>query len=99
MLSRQIIAQNGFVTGEGAGIHPDEIDYINAHVTSTRLNDSSETNSVKLAFSEHAKKLCMSSTKSMTGHLLGASYPTPADIRMSILQCQIRLALEGITPA
>ena len=56
-----------------AGINPSDIDYINAHGTSTPLNDKCETNAVKLAFKEHASKLMMSSTKSMTGHLLGAS--------------------------
>ena len=58
---------------EEAGVKPEEIDYINAHGTSTLLNDKSETLAVKLAFGDAAKKLMMSSTKSMTGHLLGAS--------------------------
>lgn len=58
---------------QDAGVAPEEIDYINAHGTSTALNDKGETQAVKKAFGEHAKKLCMSSTKSMTGHLLGAS--------------------------
>lgn len=56
-----------------AGLLPSDITYINAHGTSTSLNDKSETTAVKLAFGEAAKKLMMSSTKSMTGHLLGAS--------------------------
>lgn len=56
-----------------AGITPEEIVYINAHGTSTPLNDKGETKAVKLAFGEHAKNVMMSSTKSMTGHLLGAS--------------------------
>ncbi|MGN1314722.1 MAG: beta-ketoacyl-ACP synthase II [Lachnospiraceae bacterium] len=56
-----------------AGITPDRIDYINAHGTSTPLNDKGETKAVKLAFGEAAGKVMISSTKSMTGHLLGAS--------------------------
>lgn len=56
-----------------AGITPDKIDYINAHGTSTPMNDKCETMAVKKAFKDHADKIMMSSTKSMTGHLLGAS--------------------------
>ncbi|MGD8742294.1 MAG: beta-ketoacyl-ACP synthase II [Granulosicoccaceae bacterium] len=56
-----------------AGINTDEVDYINAHGTSTPAGDLAETLAVKGAFGEHAKKLAVSSTKSMTGHLLGAA--------------------------
>ena len=56
-----------------ASMDPSEIDYINAHGTSTLLNDRGETLAVKTALGDHARKVMMSSTKSMTGHLLGAS--------------------------
>lgn len=58
---------------KSAGITPKEIQYINAHGTSTPLNDKGETKAVKLAFKDAASKVAISSTKSMTGHLLGAS--------------------------
>jgi beta-ketoacyl-acyl-carrier-protein synthase II len=56
-----------------AGVAPDEIDYINAHGTGTRLNDATETQVVKEVFNHHAKNLAISSTKSMHGHAMGAT--------------------------
>lgn len=61
------------LTLEDAGVDPSQVDYINAHGTSTKLNDERETQAVKTAFGEHATELAMSSTKSMTGHMLGAA--------------------------
>lgn len=58
---------------QNAGIHPDQVQFVNAHGTSTPLGDANETNAIKAAFGEHAYKLVVNSTKSMTGHLLGGA--------------------------
>ena len=74
-----------------AGIKPEDIDYINAHGTSTQLNDKSETLAIKNALGEHAYKLAVSSTKSMMGHALGAAGATEALICLKSMQ-------EGVIP-
>ena len=58
---------------DSAGVKPEDVDYINAHGTSTHFNDMCETQAIKKVFGEHAYKLAVSSTKSMTGHMLGAT--------------------------
>ena len=58
---------------KNAGINADEVQYLNAHGTSTPLGDQNETNAIKASFGDHAKKLVVNSTKSMTGHLLGGA--------------------------
>src|SRR3984893_10164438 len=58
---------------EKAGLHPDQVDYLNAHGTSTPFNDRTETQAIKTVFGEHAYSMLVGSTKSMTGHTLGAA--------------------------
>jgi len=76
---------------EDAGITPEDINYVNAHGTSTPLNDKFETQAIKTTFGEHASKLYISSTKSMTGHLLGAAGAIEAIFSLKAIQ-------EGIVP-
>jgi 3-oxoacyl-[acyl-carrier-protein] synthase II len=74
-----------------AGLRPDEVDYINAHGTSTPPNDGTETQAIKTTFGEHAYKVAVSSTKSMTGHTLGAAGAVESVI-------SIQSILTGIIP-
>jgi 3-oxoacyl-[acyl-carrier-protein] synthase II len=72
-----------------AGIDPNEIDYINVHGTSTPVGDVNETNAIKAAFGDHAYKLAASSTKSMTGHLLGGAGGLEGGITVLAVQRQM----------
>lgn len=71
---------------EEAGISPDEVSYINAHGTSTPLNDKFETLAIKQVFGEKAKRIPVSSSKSMTGHLLGAAGAVEAIVCIKALE-------------
>jgi 3-oxoacyl-[acyl-carrier-protein] synthase II len=75
-----------------AGLAVDQIDYINAHGTSTKMNDATETLAIKKVFGEHASKLMVGSTKSMTGHLLGAAGGAEAAF------CVLALARQQVPP-
>lgn len=74
---------------DDAGIKAEEVQYINAHGTSTDLNDKYETQAIKTVFGEHARKLGVSSTKSMTGHLLGAAGGVEAAFTALTLERQV----------
>ncbi len=76
---------------KGAKLSPDKIDYINAHGTGTKLNDLSETRAIKSIFGSHAYNLHMSSTKSMTGHMMGATGAIETIVCAKVIQ-------EGILP-
>src|SRR6266852_9954200 len=72
-----------------AELHPDQIDYLNAHGTSTAYNDSTETQAIKTCFGDHAYHLAISSTKSMTGHTLGAAGAVEAIVCVMAIQTGI----------
>jgi 3-oxoacyl-[acyl-carrier-protein] synthase II len=76
-------------TLKDAKIQPDAVDYINAHGTSTPIGDKEETRAIKRAFGDHAKKVAVSSTKSMTGHLLGGAGGLEAGICVLALRDQV----------
>jgi len=72
-----------------AAIRPEQVDYINAHGTSTEVGDRAETAAIKQAFGEHARKVAVSSTKSMTGHLLGGAGGLEAGITVMAIRDQV----------
>jgi len=84
-----------------AGIDANEVDYLNAHGTSTPINDASETNAIKQVFGEYAYRLPISSTKSMVGHLLGAAGSVEAAVTVLAIQDSVvppTINLENIDP-
>jgi 3-oxoacyl-[acyl-carrier-protein] synthase II len=74
---------------DDAGVEPSAVDYVNAHGTSTRYNDKLETLAIKKCFGSHARSLAISSTKSMTGHLLGAAGGLEAGIAALAIRDQV----------
>ena len=74
---------------DSAGLNATDVDYVNAHGTSTIAGDLAETQAIKSVFASHASKLCVSSTKSMIGHLLGASGSVEAIVSVLTLRDQV----------
>ena len=81
-----------------AGIRPEQVGYINAHGTSTPPNDKIETYAIKQLFGDHARKLAVSSTKSMIGHLLGAAGAVEAGITTLVVQREFPPTINYETP-
>lgn len=74
---------------QDAGIEPEDVQYINAHGTSTEYNDKYESRAIELVFGEHAQSLAVSSTKALTGHMLGAAGAVEAAVTLMALENQI----------
>jgi 3-oxoacyl-[acyl-carrier-protein] synthase II len=82
-----------------AGMNPEDVGYINAHGTSTPLNDANETKAIKTVFGAHARALAVSSTKSMTGHMLGAAGGAEAVVSvLTLSRCVIPPTINQTTP-
>jgi 3-oxoacyl-[acyl-carrier-protein] synthase II len=84
---------------QDAGVSPEQVDYINAHGTSTEIGDKLETTAIKRAFGDHARRVMVSSTKSMTGHLLGGAGGLEAGITVLALhRCVVPPTINYRTP-